>query len=325
MPTQRPPRGATVVRMAYDLGISAALGSTAVAAASALDQPRKPSEASWRFKLGLCIIAWFASSALCSFGTKNTLNSLAPQSCAVGLTTLQFVVSAVIGGAICLATRQSLPPGCWFDMGRIALVYTLGFLFFNMSYGRLAASFAETVRGLEPLFSFAFVRLLGVRGGMLRAPSAVALATLLVGGVISCASQTFDARGLAFGLASNCCFAARSIYVSMLQDRLKRERATGPPVRGVTGVPSSSSSPLPPHATAARYELSSSTVFFYQHLLGLLLMLPCSLFEDARRAAARQGGRARRSGEGRGGAWEERGQGGRSWRVAVAAVSSHSA
>jgi drug/metabolite transporter (DMT)-like permease len=117
---------------------------------------------------------------------------------------------------------------------------------------------------------------------MLRAPSAVALATLLVGGVISCASQTFDARGLAFGLASNCCFAARSIYVSMLQDRLKRERATGPPVRGVTGVPSSSSSPLPPHATAARYELSSSTVFFYQHLLGLLLMLPCSLFEDAR-------------------------------------------
>ena len=105
-------------------------------------------------------------------------------------------------------------------MGRIALVYTLGFLFFNMSYGRLAASFAETVRGLEPLFSFAFVRLLGVRGGLLSAPSAVALATLLVGGVISCASQTFDARGLAFGLASNCCFAARSIYVSMLQDRL---------------------------------------------------------------------------------------------------------
>ena len=38
--------------------------------------------------------------------------------------------------------------------------------------------------------------------------------------MISCASQTFDARGLAFGLASNCCFAARSIYVSMLQDRL---------------------------------------------------------------------------------------------------------
>jgi len=199
------------------------------------------------------------------------MNSLAPQSCAVGLTTLQFSVSTVIGGAICLATRQSLPPGCWFDIGRIALAYTLGFLFFNMSYGRLAASFAETVRGLEPLFSFAFVRLLGVRGGMLRAPSAVALATLLVGGVMSCASQAFDARGLAFGLASNCCFAARSIYVSMLQDRLKRER----------DVPSSSS-PLPPHATAARYELSSSTVFFYQHLLGLLLMVPCSLFEDAR-------------------------------------------
>ena len=277
--------------MVLDPVITAAFGSAAVAAASALDPPRKPSEASWRFKLGLCIVAWFASSALCSFGTKNTLNSLAPQSCAVGLTTLQFTVSAVIGGAICLVTRQSLPPGCWFDMGRIALVYTLGFLFFNMSYGRLAASFAETVRGLEPLFSFAFVRLLGVRGGMLRAPSAVALATLLVGGVMSCASQAFDARGLAFGLASNCCFAARSIYVSMLQDRLKRER----------DVPSSSS-PLPPHATAARYELSSSTVFFYQHLLGLLLMVPCSLLEDPRRATARQGaerGGRGRSGEGR--------------------------
>ena len=170
--------------MSLDTGISAAIGSAAVAAASALDQSRKldPSEASWRFKLSLCIVAWFASSALCSFGTKNTLSSLAPQSCAVGLTTLQFIVSATIGGAICLVTRQSVPRGCWFDMGRIALVYTLGFLFFNMSYGRLAASFAETVRGLEPLFSFAFVRLLGVRGGLLSAPSAVALATLLVGG-----------------------------------------------------------------------------------------------------------------------------------------------
>ena len=144
--------------MVLDAVITAAFGSAAVAAASALDPPRKPSEASWRFKLGLCIVAWFASSALCSFGTKNTLNSLAPQSCAVGLTTLQFIFSAVIGGAICLVTRQSVPRGCWLDMGRIALVYTLGFLFFNMSYGRLAASFAETVRGLEPLFSFAFVR-----------------------------------------------------------------------------------------------------------------------------------------------------------------------
>ena len=329
--------------MVLDPVITAAFGSAAVAAASALDPPRKPSEASWCFKLGLCIVAWFASSALCSFGTKNTLNSLAPQSCAVGLTTLQFTVSAVIGGAICLVTRQSLPPGCWFDMGRIALVYTLGFLFFNMSYGRLAASFAETVRGLEPLFSFAFVRLLGVRGGMLRAPSAVALATLLVGGVMSCASQAFDARGLAFGLASNCCFAARSIYVSMLQDRLKRERAAGPPIRGGMGAPLSSSSQLPPHATAARYELSSSTVFFYQHLLGLLLMVPCSLLEDSRRAAARQGaerGGRGRSGEGGGGAGEERGGRGRSgegggsgegvggwqsWRVAVAAVSPHPA
>ena len=113
--------------MALDTGISAAIGSAAVAAASALDQSRKldPSEASWRFKLSLCIVAWFASSALCSFGTKNTLSSLAPQSCAVGLTTLQFIVSATIGGAICLVTRQSVPRGCWFDMGRIALVYTL--------------------------------------------------------------------------------------------------------------------------------------------------------------------------------------------------------
>mmetsp|Transcript_14793 Transcript_14793/g.29953 ORF Transcript_14793/g.29953 Transcript_14793/m.29953 type:complete len:395 (+) Transcript_14793:31-1215(+) len=274
-----------------DIGLGAAMGSAAVAAVSALGQSRldKSSEALWCFKLGLCIVAWFASSALCSFGTKHTLNSLAPQSCAIGLTTLQFIVSAVIGGAICLIMRQSLPPGCWFDIGRIALAYTLGFLFFNMSYGRLAASFAETVRGLEPLFSFALVRSFGVRGGMLRAPSAVALVTLLMGGVLSCASQTFDARGFALGLASNCCFAARSLYVSSLQDRLKRLRSH--PAIGDSGTPAEllrgearggSSSELSP---PAQYDLSSSTVFFYQHLLGLLLMVPSSFLEDARCAA----------------------------------------
>lgn len=273
--------------MPNDVGMTAAIGSAAIAVASALDSGRHSdsgsSKHSWHLKLGLCIVAWFISSALCSFGTKNSLTSLQPQSCAIGLTTLQFIVAAAMGGVICLLMRQSLPPGCLFDIARIALVYTLGFLFFNMSYGRLAASFAETVRGLEPLFSFVFVRSFGARGGVLRTTSAAALVTLLLGGAISCYSQAFDVRGLLLGLLSNCCFALRSLYVSLLQDRLKRLRSH--PLS--SGSDSECSAPAGDEVprggrSHASYELSSSTVFFYQHLLGLLLMVPCALLEDAR-------------------------------------------
>ena len=147
----------------------------------------------WYAKLGLCIVAWFASSAICSFGTKRSLNSLAPHSCAGGLTTLQFIIAAAVGGATYLATGERMVPGIMPDVFRVAMAYTFGFLFFNMSYDRLAASFAETVRGMEPLFAFTLARLLGARGGTLSSTSVTALVCLLLGGAVSCYAQQFDA------------------------------------------------------------------------------------------------------------------------------------
>jgi len=257
------------------------VGSALVAVASSLGGGSSSRSAAekfsrgWYIKLGLCIVAWFASSAICSFGTKRSLTSLAPYSCAGTLTTLQFVIAAAVGGATYLATGERMVPGIKFDVFRVAMAYTFGFLFFNMSYGRLAASFAETVRGMEPLFAFTLARLLGARGGTLSSTSVTALACLLLGGTVSCYAQQFDAVGLVLAVAANTCFAGRSILVSQLQDKLRRRppplapsdaRDAGDRSGGVGGGGGAIAT------AAARPELSVTGMFFYQHALGLVLM-----------------------------------------------------
>ena len=168
------------------------------------------------------VAGWFLCSAVNTAGVKAGLMVLKPRSCGFSLTAMQFTAAALFQAALAAATGRlrPLPPGSLVEVSRIACAYTLGFLTLNLAMGLLAASFAETVRGLEPLFSFGLVRLCGGRGGALSLAAGGALATLLVGAALACGAQPNFARaGLALGMLSNFCFACRSLLTTRMQAR----------------------------------------------------------------------------------------------------------
>ena len=140
-----------------------------------------------RFKLIACIVIWFGSSAVSTACAKVALSMLAPKagSCALTITSVQFTAAALAAVAACVLLRRRPPPAAR-ELVFVSIAYTLGFLFLNQSLNRLAASFTETVRGLEPLTSFALAWLLGARGSQLVPVTATALGIVLsIGGSVA--------------------------------------------------------------------------------------------------------------------------------------------
>ena len=179
------------------------------------------------------VAGWFLCSAVNTAGVKAGLTLLKPRSCGFSLTAMQFTAAALFQAALAAATGRlrPLPAGSLVEVSRIACAYTLGFLTLNLAMGLLAASFAETVRGLEPLFSFGLVRLCGGRGGALSLAAGGALATLLVGAALACGAQpNFSRAGLALGMLSNFCFACRSLLTTRMQAR-RRAISRNPALR----------------------------------------------------------------------------------------------
>ena len=98
----------------------------------------------------------------------------------------------------------------------------------NLALQRLHASFAETVRGLEPLFTAGFAVTFRLRGGALSLPSACSLLALICGAAMVCYAQPkISVLGLELGMAANLMFAGRAIAVSSAQDRLGRGAVDG--------------------------------------------------------------------------------------------------
>ena len=187
------------------------------------------------------------------------------------LTVAQFATSAIPTVAACLLLNRR-PPQALRETMLVALSYTLGFLLLNCSLGKLAASFSETVRGMEPLTSFILVRLFAAHGGTLTKGMAGGLALVLVGAVINIWAQpAFELSGLLLGLLANCAFSSRGLLVTQLQDAAHRNtrtivEATDKRCGGGLGYASGTVDPL--------------GLFAAQHVLGLLLLTPVALFME---------------------------------------------
>ena len=209
------------------------------------------------------VVCWFGFSALCTSCGKATLNLLqrSAGSCALTLTAMQFLLSAIVTTASCVLLRRSVPPAPR-EVALVSLSYTMGFLLLNCSMGRLQASFSETVRGLEPLTSFILVRLLAARGGQLSSAACAALLAVLAGAAVSVWAQpAFDPRGFAFGLLANVGFSSRALFVTRLQDVLRR-RAAG-----------------------AAVAVDAVGLFAVQHIFGLLLLAPVAFSAEGTQCA----------------------------------------
>ena len=96
----------------------------------------KPLE--WKINLAASVVTWFSSSALCTVNAKWVLEGLAPRTCGLTVTVLQFAFSSVAAVIVVLVLglsplRAALLP----RVVLISLAYTLGFLFLNLSLGGL--------------------------------------------------------------------------------------------------------------------------------------------------------------------------------------------
>lgn len=220
-----------------------------------------------KWTVAACVFAWFATSAVCTASAKAALVKLKHihTGCALTLTTVQFTLCAIITGLLCLVMGRR-PPAALREVLLVSLGYTLGFLLLNIALARLQASFSETVRGLEPLTSFLLARIMAARGAQLSSASAMALLAVLAGAALSVWAQpAFDTGGLAYGLLANCAFSCRGIFVTLLQDAMRRRHAAnavnGPAVDAVG-------------------------LFFAQHAIGLCLLLPTALASEGTHCAA---------------------------------------
>ena len=233
------------------------------------------------------VAGWFLCSAVNTAGVKAGLMLLKPRSCGFSLTAMQFTAAALFQAALAAATGRlrPLPAGSLVEVSRIACAYTLGFLTLNLAMGLLAASFAETVRGLEPLFSFGLVRLCGGRGGALSLAAGGALATLLVGAALACGAQpNFSRAGLALGMLSNFCFACRSLLTTRMQARraaqfraILRCAILRRAIRPDAAPPRRCVRQDARRASPDADEIDGHTLFLHQHMLGLALVLPAAL------------------------------------------------
>lgn len=239
-----------------------------------------------RIVLLVAIAVWFTASAVCTSAAKMALSGLtqlgagvtgaAPtSSCALTITTVQFLVAALASSLLAWVQGRR-PPDAPRELLMVSLAYTLGFLLLNQSLGRMAASFTETVRGLEPLTSFLLAKVFSARGGRLALASGLSLLTVLVGAAMSVLAQPkFDGRGLAYGLLANCAFSSRALLVTLLQDAASRRSAHVSIVKKGGGaaddIPNNQVDPV--------------GLFAAQHVLGLALLAPVALLTDGTECA----------------------------------------
>jgi len=98
---------------------------------------------------------------------------------------------------------------------QIAISYTLGFVFTNMAFSVVTASFAETVKSAEPISSV----ILGyiILNEVVTAPTYATLVPIVVGVSISCVhDDSFDFMGFLYAAISNICFSGRAVLAKKL-------------------------------------------------------------------------------------------------------------
>ena len=125
--------------------------------------------------------------------------------------------------------RKGPPRAVLFELCLVSGAYSMGFVLLNSSLGKLAASFSETVRSLEPITSFALTWACGGRGATLNVMSAMALLSVIMGGGVSVASQPrFDMMGLLLGFGANFMFSSRTLLVTLMQVPSQRRCCCAP-------------------------------------------------------------------------------------------------
>merc|ERR1712070_420772 len=178
----------------------------------------------------LFIFVWYVTGALTNSTSKQALSVAVAEGHVasppfMSLTLMQHIAASFWGNVslrvLCLRRWKPLPESAK-NVGflRMVLVYSIGFCMTNGSFGKVNASFVDTVKAGEPIATM-ILTVLFLSAESVTLPVCLSLLPIVAGvGISSMAEASFNALGFGMAMSSNLCFAARSICAKLLRSEL---------------------------------------------------------------------------------------------------------
>ena len=160
------------------------------------------------------LLAYLITSLITPSASASTSTST-PTSSSSLLSSLSSYISKYTNHNITSSSSKPLSKNAYNIIYRIAILYTLGFIFTNISFSIVTASFAETVKSAEP-FSTTFLGYFLYKENT-SILTYISLIPIVTGVSISCIDDlSFNIYGFLSASISNFCFSGRAVLTKHL-------------------------------------------------------------------------------------------------------------
>jgi solute carrier family 35 protein E1 len=173
------------------------------------------------------IFIWYLTGALTNTYSRQTMLAFKSPPY-LSLTLMQHVMAMLCGtfGIRVLQLRpyKPLPPQAHtFAFYRLLFVYSAGFCLTNGSFGKVNASFVDTIKAGEPIATVLLTTLF-LPGEKVTLSVFLSLLPIVCGvGISSMSDTSFNLLGFCMAMGSNICFSARSICAKLLRSTLGKQ------------------------------------------------------------------------------------------------------
>ena len=175
------------------------------------------------------IIVWYVTGALTNSTSKQTLSLYkSDHKPFLSLTLMQHLAAAACGTfairVLKMKQHKALPTEAMsWGFYRLIGVYTVGFCLTNGSFGKVNASFVDTIKAGEPIATV-ILTLVCLPGEKVTALIFLSLLPIVMGVATSSLSEaSFNLLGFCMAMGSNLCFSARSICAKLLRSSLGKQ------------------------------------------------------------------------------------------------------
>jgi len=175
------------------------------------------------------ILVWYVTGALTNSTSKQTLSLFKSDNKPfMSLTLMQHLAAAACGTfairVLRLKPHKSLPAEAMsWGFYRLIAVYTVGFCLTNGSFGKVNASFVDTIKAGEPIATV-LLTVICLPGERVTALVFLSLLPIVAGVATSSLSEaSFNLLGFCMAMGSNLCFSARSICAKLLRSSLGKQ------------------------------------------------------------------------------------------------------
>jgi len=175
------------------------------------------------------ILVWYVTGALTNSTSKQTLSLFkSDHKPFLSLTLMQHICAAVCGSfairVLRLKQHKALPAEAMsWGFYQLIAVYTVGFCLTNGSFGKVNASFVDTIKAGEPIATV-LLTVMFLPGETVTPLVFLSLLPIVAGVMTSSLSEaSFNLLGFGMAMGSNLCFSARSICAKLLRSSLGKQ------------------------------------------------------------------------------------------------------